>query len=272
MNWGLTIFERRRMEKMVLDHPYFDAHGPLLSRRALRRVLRQGTKKTGHQVVHQVQMELGLPLSPLPRRRLIDALGDGMYVPSFRRTVAIAILILAFVAVLTLTEPGRAMAAEWFEVIIEYRDGSLQASSGVPVQQEEVNFLTLPDDIGTPREVAKYLSCPIYVTDDPMSECTLDVEENTLLMIARYRLEGERSYVIFQTVYAPGVAWGFGTEAATAPIQRELPNGLLMELNLSNDGTVHASGFGENYILHISISDGTIEELTDILSRVYPLE
>ena len=36
MNWGLASFERKRIERIATEHPFFDMHAPLLNKMELR--------------------------------------------------------------------------------------------------------------------------------------------------------------------------------------------------------------------------------------------
>ena len=68
MHWGLRAFERKRIERIALDHPYFDMHAPLLTKKELRTILAQGPHKTGPQVIAEIKKELGLVYAPLTQK------------------------------------------------------------------------------------------------------------------------------------------------------------------------------------------------------------
>lgn len=129
MHWGLRAFERKRIERIALDHPYFDMHAPLLTKKELRTILAQGPRKTGPQVIAEVKNELGTAHAPATqkKRTLAEALRDASFVPSFRRAVVLGLLSLLLILFMTLTVPGRAFAEELYSLIVEFINGSLNA-------------------------------------------------------------------------------------------------------------------------------------------------
>ena len=128
MLWRLTIFEKRRMRSIALDHPYFDGRKPLLSKAETEKILARSREKTGQQVVEEAMAQLGLTYTPSAGRKRSprEGLGDVFCVPGFRRTAILAALILLLVLLMTLTPAGRAMAQSVYTIFVYYKDGREQ--------------------------------------------------------------------------------------------------------------------------------------------------
>ena len=99
MHWGLTTFEKKRIERIALDHPYFDTHAPLLTKREIAAIVKEGSHKSGYQVIAEVMAELGITYVPAKRKKrsFREALRDMSFVPSFRRSVALGLLCLLLI-------------------------------------------------------------------------------------------------------------------------------------------------------------------------------
>lgn len=169
MHWGLTRFERKRIERIALDHPFFDMHPQLFTRKELRAVLAQSPRKSGPQVIAEVRKELGMIYAPdcQNQRTFAEALRDATFVPSFRRTVVFSILSLLLVLFLTMTVPGRTFAEEVYSIIIEYVNGSLNAHNNLPSENRvQPDFTTISEGLNTPQELSMYVDYPIYMTSD----------------------------------------------------------------------------------------------------------
>lgn len=276
MNWGLASFERKRIERIALEHPFFDMHAPLLNKRELHAALAQGPKKTGPQVIAEVREELGISHSPnlQERRSFAEALRDASFVPSFRRTVVLAALSLLLVLFMTVTVPGRAFAEEVYSIIINLVDGMLSAYNTIPSHNiNSSDFASLPSDLETPHELAKYIDCPVFVSNDTLTFFEYDTDTPEVLScLSQYKNSQELSYVISQEMYGPSISWGASVDTQSDSVEFETPSGIKLFLNQSHDGTFFAIGFYDSYTLNISCKDVSQEEFISILKRIYKAE
>lgn len=276
MHWGLTTFERKRIERIALDHPFFDMHPQLLTRKELRAVLAQGPRKSGPQVIAEVRKELGMIYAPdcQNQRTFAEALRDVSFVPSFRRTVAVVALCLLMIFFMVFTVPGRAFAEEVYSIVIEFTDGLFGAYNNIPSENSAVpDFTSLPQDIGTLQELAELLNCPLYACDDEFIGFEYDVESSSVLVVtSRYETENGQSYAICQEYYGSSTFWGASVEAERNSVQVSTPIGIEMYVDQSEDGTVYAIGFHEMYMIYVSSRDISTEDLKTILHEMHRIE
>lgn len=276
MHWGLTTFERKRIERIALDHPFFDMHPQLFTRKELRAVLAQGPRKSGPQVIAEVRKELGMIYAPdcQNQRTFAEALRDVSFVPSFRRTVAVVALCLLMIFFMVFTVPGRAFAEEVYSIVIEFTDGLFGAYNNIPSENSAVpDFTSLPQDIGTLQELAELLNCPLYACDDELIGFEYDVESSSVLVVtSRYETENGQSYAICQEYYGSSTFWGASVEAERNSVQVSTPIGIEMYVDQSEDGTVYAIGFHEMYMIYVSSRDISTEDLKTILHEMHRIE
>ena len=276
MHWGLTTFERKRIERIALDHPFFDMHPQLLTRKELRAVLSQGPRRYGPQVIAEVRRELGMISAPdcQNKRTFAEALRDASFVPSFRRTVAVVALCLLMIFFMVFTVPGRAFAEEVYSIVIEFTDGLFGAYNNIPSENSAVpDFTSLPQDIGTLQELAELLNCPLYACDDELIGFEYDVESSSVLVVtSRYETENGQSYAICQEYYGSSTFWGASVEAERNSVQVSTPIGIEMYVDQSEDGTVYAIGFHEMYMIYVSSRDISTEDLKTILHEMHRIE
>lgn len=276
MHWGLTTFERKRIERIALDHPFFDMHPQLFTRKELRAVLAQGPRKSGPQVIAEVRKELGMIYAPdcQNQRTFAEALRDVSFVPSFRRTVAVVALCLLMIFFMVFTVPGRAFAEEVYSIVIEFTDGLFGAYNNIPSENSAVpDFTSLPQDIGTLQELAKLLNCPLYVCNDELTEFEYDIEAyDAVGVTSQYVTKNGKHYAIYQEFYGSSTFWRVSVEAEIDSVEVNTPIGIKMYVNQSEDGTVYAIGFHEMYMIYISSRDISTEDLKTILQEMHRIE
>ncbi len=273
MHWGLTAFERKRIERIALDHPYFDMHAPLLTKKELRTILAQDPRKTGSQVVAEVKKELGIAYAPATqkKRTLAEALRDASFVPSFRRTVVLAVLSLLLVLFMTLTVPGKALAEEVYSIIVNYINSTLKArSTSSSTSQSNWDFLSLSDEIDSPAALAKELNCPIVITPDKLVNFRYTpIDANSLIIRTKYQDKDGKTYVLEQELYRDGFLWGYGSDYSDSPIQVQSSIDITMYGGISEDETNKLSGFTSTYWIRLASKQLSLSELTQIAERLH---
>ena len=273
MHWGLTGFERKRIERIALDHPFFDMHAPLLTKKELRVILAQCPRKTGPQVIAEVKKELGMEYVPAiqKKRTLTEALRDASFVPSFRRTVVLGVLCVLLALFMTFTVPGRAFAEEVYSIIIHYINGHLKASNSYPSSKKhDWDFLSLPDDIDSPQALANVLDFSLAVTDDELTSFRyFPMDDQNLVIRSRYHGTDGKTYVLEQTIYADDSSWGYVADINNDSIQIPSSIGIVMYGGVSEDGTSLLAGFTYHVIIQLSSKQHTISELIPVAESLH---
>ena len=273
MHWGLTAFERKRIERIASDHPYFDMHAPLLTKKELRTILAQDPRKTGSQVVAEVKKELSIAYAPVTqeKRSFTDALRDASFVPSFRRTFVLSVFCLLLVLFMTLTVPGRAFAEEVYSIIVNYVNNALMARSTLSsTSQSSWDYLSLSDEIDSPTALAKELNCPIVITTDKLVNFRYTpIDANSLIIQTKYQDKNGKTYVLEQELYRDGFLWGYGSDYSDSPIQVQSSIDITMYGGISEDETNKLSGFTSTYWIRLASKQLSLSELTQIAERLH---
>lgn len=274
MGWGLTVFERKRLAAIALDHPYFDARGPLLSKGEVAAIVKQGAKKTGYQVIAETMAELGLPYAPAgPERRTFgQALRDVSFVPSFRRTVAVALFCLLLALFMTLTVPGRALAESVYTVYVYFRDRSLQLWSEAPSEAADaLDFSRVPEAADSPRELATVSRFPVLLTEDQVVSFQYHKMSEVLYVATLYRTSAGREYSVVQDFYGPNTVWSSSVVAEEVfEVESRIgyDGSITIYAGTASDGTVFLKGYSDLFTLYMASMEMTLPELESIMDRM----
>jgi len=114
----MTRLEWRYLQRIALDHPYYDTHKPPLSDAEARAIMEANNTMTGREFVDSIYAKLGMvrPVKEKKRLAWLSNIGEQFTVPPIRK-IAIAILtVVLLVIFFTATPAGRAIA----ESVIHY--------------------------------------------------------------------------------------------------------------------------------------------------------
>mgnify|MGYP006916105533 CR=1 FL=1 len=124
----MTKTEWRYLQRIALDHPYYDTHKLPLTEKEAKAIVEANNKMTGEEFVDSVYAKLGMvrPQEEKKRFAWLRNMGELFSVPPIRR-IAIAVLVVVLMTVFFAATPtGRAIA----ESVVRYiatllDDGSL---------------------------------------------------------------------------------------------------------------------------------------------------
>ena len=279
MHWRLTVFEKKRIEAIALDHPYFDGRRPLLTKKEMAAIVKQGASKTGCQVIAEAMAELGLPYTPAESRKRTfrEALGDLSFAPGFRRGVALLVLAAILLVFLTATAPGHALAESVYTVYVTFKNKSMNFwnASQEPIPEPK-EWHQVPEGFETPYELAALIQMPILVSEDEAisfqySQMVLE----RLVVQTRYRTGEGQTYDILQNIYGPKAHWDPGVDArGGVEIASEIryEGDLTLFAGVSEDGAVFLTGYGDDFDLTVTSTDMTLSELEGCMKRIFAWE
>lgn len=140
----MTRLEWRYLQRIALDHPYYDTHKPPLSDAEARAIMEANNMMTGREFVDSIYAKLGMTRPVKEKRRLawLSNIGELFAVPPIRK-IAIAILVVLLMTVFFAATPtGRAIAESVIQYIVTlFEDGEL-----VMNQPDNKSALVLVDD------------------------------------------------------------------------------------------------------------------------------
>ena len=141
----MTRLEWRYLQKIALNHPYYDTHKLPLTEAEANEIVEKNEVQSGREFVDSVYAKLGMtrPREEKKRFTLPGKIGELLTVPPIRRiaiAVLAAVLLIVFFAA---TPPGRAIA----ESVIHYVATLLEDGSLVITNNNEVSLRTTKNEV-----------------------------------------------------------------------------------------------------------------------------
>ncbi len=124
----MTRLEWRYLQRIALDHPYFDTHELPLTEKEAKAIVKANIGMTGKEFVDSIYVKLGMTRSEEKKDRFawLRSIGELFTVPPIRR-IAIAVLVVILMTVFFAATPtGRAIAESVIQYIATlFEDGRL---------------------------------------------------------------------------------------------------------------------------------------------------
>lgn len=143
----LTWIEKKQIERIAFDHPFFDMHGTVLSKKEAKAIIRSTeTRKSGIEIVSEACDKVGIPRpdSVDNRSSIFDNLKEVFSIPVARRIGIIAIALILLIVFFAVTPTGRAIAESVIRYIATlFDDGRLVVNQS---DNETPMFLTENDN------------------------------------------------------------------------------------------------------------------------------
>lgn len=114
----MTRLEWTYLQRIALDHPYFDTHKLPLTEKEAKAIVEANNTMTGREFVDSIYAKLGMTRSEEEKKRFawLRSIGELFSVPPIRK-IAIAVLVVVLMTVFFAATPtGRAIA----ESVIQY--------------------------------------------------------------------------------------------------------------------------------------------------------
>lgn len=124
----MTRLEWRYLQRIALDHPYFDTHKLPLTEKEAKAIVETNIKMTGKEFVDSIYAKLGMTRPQEEKKRFtwLRSIGELLTVPPIRK-IAIAVLVVLLMTVFFAATPtGRAIAESVIQYIaMLFEDGKL---------------------------------------------------------------------------------------------------------------------------------------------------
>lgn len=130
----LTWIEKRHIEKVAFDHPFFEMNGKVLSKKEAKAIIRSAeTRKSGTEIVTEACDKAGVPHPNFvdSRSSIFDNLKEVIAIPAIRRIGIIAIALILLVVFFAATPIGRAIAESVIKYIATLFDDGILAINQV---------------------------------------------------------------------------------------------------------------------------------------------
>lgn len=144
----MTRLEWRYLQRIALDHPYFDTHKLPLSEKEAKAIVEANIKMTGKEFVDSIYVKLGMTRPQREKKRFtwLRSIGELFTVPPIRK-IAIAVLVVILMTMFFAATPtGRAIAESVIQYIATlFEDGRIVVNEGA----NENKLILLEDYIAT---------------------------------------------------------------------------------------------------------------------------
>ena len=204
---SMTRLEWRYLQKIALDHPYFDTHELPLTEKEAKAIVKANIKMTGREFVDSIYAKLGMtrPEEKKDRFAKLRSIGELFTVPPIRK-IAIAVLVIILMAVFFAATPtGRAIAESVIQYVVTlFDDGKLIMNRN----DTEVQTYVVPDDgfIGSdlqdPKDitahVAKVNTVQEFIEATGKTPIVLPISYSDLY----YEYDDELEYLEFVALYS----------------------------------------------------------------------
>lgn len=142
----MTRLEWRYLQKIALDHPYFDTHELPLTEKEAEAIVKANIRMTGKEFVDSIYTQLGMTRPSEEKKPFawLRSIGEQFTIPPIRKIVITALAILLLIMFFAATPMGQAIAESVIQYIVTlFDDGKLvikqknYESTLVPLENED---------------------------------------------------------------------------------------------------------------------------------------
>lgn len=124
----MTRLEWRYLQKIALDHPYFDTHELPLTEKEADAIVKANIRMTGKEFVDSIYAQLGMTRPSEVKKPFawLRSIGEQFTIPPIRKIVITALAILLLIVFFAATPMGQAIAESVIQYIVTlFDDGSI---------------------------------------------------------------------------------------------------------------------------------------------------
>lgn len=153
----MTKTEWQYLQKVALDHPYYDTHKPPLTEAEAKAVVEANNAMTGREFVDSVYASLGMTRPSGAERRFdrLRGIADLLSVPTIRRIAIIILAVILATLFLTMTPAGRTVAEEIGQFVVRLFDKNAVMSG-----QDGENPIRFSDEVDQECDISLRASNP----------------------------------------------------------------------------------------------------------------
>ena len=116
----MTRLEWRYLQRIALDHPYFDTHKLPLTEKEAKAIVEANIKMTGREFVDSIYAKLGMTRPQEEKKRFtwLRSIGELFTVPPIRKIAIIVLVVILMTVFFAATPTGRAIAESAIQYIV----------------------------------------------------------------------------------------------------------------------------------------------------------
>lgn len=202
----MTRLEWRYLQRIALDHPYYDTHKLPLTEKEAKAIVEANNRMTGKEFVDSIYAKLGMthPEEKKDRFAWLHNIGELFTVPPIRK-IAIAVLVVVMMTVFFAATPtGRAIAESVIQYIVTLLEGGKLAVNRN--DNEEVPYVMTYDGFtgDEPQNAEDITAHDVYV--DSVDEFSIITGKTPIMLplpytSLYYEYDDEIAYLAFYVTY-----------------------------------------------------------------------
>jgi len=121
----MTRLEWRYLQKIALDHPYFDTHELPLTEKEAEAIVKANIRMTGKEFVDSIYTQLGMTRPSEEKKPFawLRSIGEQFTIPPIRKIVISVLIVLLLTVFFAATPMGQAIAESVIQYIVTLLDG-----------------------------------------------------------------------------------------------------------------------------------------------------
>ena len=273
----MTRLEWRYLQRIALDHPYFDTHKLPLTEKEAKAIVEANIRMTGREFVDSIYAKLGITRPQEEKKRFawLRSIGELFTVPPIRK-IAIAVLVIVLMTVFFAATPtGRAIA----ESVIRYigtlfDDGRVVAnrndneitmdpSNTMPDSEEEITLEQNSSDVyvDTFEEFITAMGVRPTVLPFKYTELCYSYDDFDDYLMLRAEYETPRGTIVTSQIWnAPFLQISTATGYTVCDADPSI------YYSYDNDGTLSIVKINENNMIVIVVEDGYSYSVDEVVS------
>lgn len=265
----MTIFEWYYLRKKATDHPFFDAHPHMLSKKESDKAIKESAHMTGKEFMDYIYAQAGMD-RPQPQGKKIAKPANIFFCITLA-PVRKAIIIVAALVLITLffavTPTGRAMADNMIQFVLKQFGGNILLSTPI-LQSEETGstFLTAESDNSQDfilQQIYEKTGYSAVKLSLEYESITSDEENGNTIVTSGYYTKDHKYIILMQEWNILSV-----NASTTNSVFQIYPNSIpsLMYSIDSTDNSIYAILTLDDSVLYLRTESGiSIDELYQIL-------
>ena len=202
----MTGLEWRYLQRIALDHPYFDTHKLPLTEKEAKAIVEANIKMTGREFVDSIYAELGMTRPEEKKKRFawLHSIGELFTVPPIRKIARAVLVVVLMTVFFAATPTGRAIAESVIQYIVTLLEGGKLAVNRN--DNEEVPYVMTYDGFtgDEPQNAEDITAHDVYV--DSVDEFSIITGKTPIMLplpytSLYYEYDDEIAYLAFYVTY-----------------------------------------------------------------------
>ena len=188
----MTIFEWYYLRRKATDHPFFDAHPHMLSKKESDKAIKESAHMTGKEFMDSIYAQAGME-RPQPQEKKIAKPANILScitLPPVRKIIIVVAALILITLFFTVTPTGRAMADNMIQFVLKQFGGNILLNTPISMNEDADSAIFIASNINSPSFSLEQFHKTTGLTATQLSlECdsvSIDEEKGSYYIISRY--------------------------------------------------------------------------------------